>query len=89
MHSAPAPDPPPPPPRPAALPEKPCAPPRVSPRESTGHFGSWTERHIHVVTAVMGTGNEQGSFSQPLPQKIINCGRRRREIKKKETLKPP
>ena len=64
MHSAP------PRPRPAAPPrraarETPAPRPGVSPRESTGHFGSWTERHIHVEIAVMGTGNEIGSFSQP------------------------
>lgn len=61
--------------RPAPSPPRPASPdaretpaprPGVSPRESPGHFGSWTQRHIHVEIAVMGTGNEIGSFSQPL-----------------------
>lgn len=52
-------------PAPPAARETPALRPGVSPRESPGHFGSWTPRHIHVEIAVVGTGNEIGSFSQP------------------------
>lgn len=56
-------------PAPSAAPpsarETPAPRPGVSPRESPGHFGSRAQRHIHVEIAVMGTGNEIGSFSQP------------------------
>jgi hypothetical protein len=51
--------------------ETPAPRPGVSPRESPGHFGSWPQRHIHVEIAVMGTGNEVGSFLQaPFLEKI-------------------
>ena len=62
--------------RPARQPrgETPEPRPGVSPRESPGCFGSEGQRHIHVEIAVMGTGNEIGSFfSAVFLQKIINC----------------
>lgn len=70
-------------PRPAPSPRPPPAPHRprggparrgVSPRESPGHFGSGGQRHIHVEIAVMGTGNEIGSFFSAVFLQKINCG---------------